>query len=182
MGFANQAALALDAAKLSTRATRDALTGLYSRHFAEATLERELGRASRSRARTSILFLDLDRFKTINDEYGHATGDEALRSVAHCLSRLLRHSDLIGRWGGEEFIVILSDTGPEAALKVALKLRATLAQELASFRPGRGITVSIGVASRDPEKVVSSRSLLDQADRALYEAKRQGRNRVVVSE
>ncbi|MGQ9927242.1 MAG: diguanylate cyclase [Chloroflexaceae bacterium] len=164
-------------------ATLDALTGLTNRrHFLELAYY-EIERAKRYHHPLSLLMIDVDHFKQFNDTYGHLVGDQALRAVSARLRDNLRENDVIGRFGGEEFIVLLPETGNEQALQVAERLRGAInAQPIATDEGEVGVSVSIGVASctftRQP---LSVEQLLKRADDALYVAKRRGRNQIQVA-
>jgi diguanylate cyclase (GGDEF)-like protein len=156
----------------------DALTGILNRRSFVERAEVEIMRARRAGKPLCVLMLDIDHFKQINDTYGHAGGDTALRALAQTLRGAIRPSDLLGRLGGEEFAVLLPDTAPEAALVLAERLRAVVDQSLVNFG-GLAIrqTVSIGCAAGlDGEAGLDA--LLRDADHALYAAKAAGRNRV----
>jgi diguanylate cyclase len=163
------------------RLTRnDGLTGLFNRNtFVELT-QKELDRAQRQGTSTTILLMDLDFFKRVNDTWGHPAGDAVLKHVATITTSTVRSTDLVGRLGGEEFIVLLPGTSVEAAYKLAEKLRATL-----QANPARSdgvtipITVSIGLAGTTAEQNLNFDTLYRDADKALYIAKQQGRNRVI---
>lgn len=155
----------------------DSLTGLGNRAALDSALHRELRLAERQGSELSMLLVDVDHFKKINDQLGHSRGDEILKQVAQLISDTLRDSDLVYRYGGEEFVVLLSNTGPEGAAVIAERLRHTVAQIFA--RTDHPVTVSMGISSRRPEGEVSLHSLFDRADHALYGAKARGRNRVV---
>jgi len=161
-------------------ATVDGLTGLYNRrHFMELC-ERELHRARRYRLEAALLMMDADLFKTVNDTHGHDVGDEVLRVIARLAQRQMREVDIIGRLGGEEFAVLLPQTGLEAALGTAERLRQAIAQTALPLTTGRMLrfTVSIGV-SAGAVQTLTLQDLLKIADRALYLAKERGRNQVV---
>jgi diguanylate cyclase (GGDEF)-like protein len=159
---------------------RDGLTGLFNRRtFVELT-ERELARARRQGGATALLLLDLDFFKGINDTQGHPAGDAVLRHVAALLANTVRGTDLVGRLGGDEFIVLLSDTTSAAAHLVAEKLRQRIAAHPAVWQESTIATsVSVGLSASATDQAASFESLYSDADLALYEAKRQGRNQVV---
>lgn len=163
------------------RLTRvDALTGVLNRAtFAELT-ERELARARRQATMTTLLLLDLDHFKQVNDSWGHPCGDAVLKQVAALCSASLRSTDLVGRLGGEEFVVLLPGTSQEAGRRIAEKLRQRIEQNAVSFGQLRvRVTVSIGLASNPPQQNQNFEILYSEADKALYMAKEWGRNRVV---
>lgn len=168
---------------LRDQAIRDPLTGLYNRRYMEEMLERETLRAVRADQGLGVLMLDLDHFKNFNDTYGHDAGDTILRESAAFLLKSVRAEDIVCRFGGEEFIVIL----PVADLKVtqarADRIRSKL-RELPVLHQGQSlgmVTVSIGVAEL-PQHGTSRKELIEAADAALYRAKREGRDRVVVAE
>ena len=163
------------------RLTRlDGLTGLYNRStFAELTRQ-ELARAQRQGSATSILLLDLDLFKRVNDTWGHPAGDAVLKNVATVAINAVRATDLVGRLGGEEFIILLPNTSLEAARRLAEKLRAQVQQSPTPWDAARiTTTVSIGVASTTATEQRDFDHLYSTADKALYSAKALGRNRVV---
>ncbi len=165
--------------QLQQRAIQDELTGLYNRRFLEGHFQKQLAMASRYEQPLAVLMLDIDLFKTINDRFGHDAGDRVLRSFSVNLSQTIRASDVVARWGGEEFVVILPSTIGHAAKALAEKIRKSI--EALSFQeqvPGLdGITVSIGTAAY-PDDGTTEELLLKSADLALYRAKQRGRNRV----
>ncbi|MFK7985221.1 MAG: diguanylate cyclase [Sandaracinaceae bacterium] len=180
---ADQTGLALHNARLRGRleamATHDELTGLPNRRLLNQRLARALERADRYGHPVSVLALDLDHFKQLNDREGHAAGDVALKEVAHVLRAGLRSVDLPARTGGEELVVLLADTNPEGAAEVADKLRkgiAALRVPGAEAQPLGYLSVSVGVATRRAEE--TGDALLARADAALYAAKNGGRDRV----
>lgn len=162
-----------------SRAMTDALTGLPNRWALQDALKRMLAQTARSRGTLGLVLLDLDHFKQLNDTYGHDGGDQALAAVGHALLSELRESDLPTRSGGEEFAVLLPDTGLDGALAVAEQLREAIASIELPF-PGAALTASFGVAVL-PLHAVEPDGLMRAADRALYAAKRAGRNRVEVA-
>ena len=171
--------------ELENLASLDGLTGLANRRTFDAHLDREWRRAIRSGTEIVLVMVDIDRFKAFNDCYGHALGDEALRSVARVLGDTIqRAGDLAARYGGEEFAVILASSNRSAALALAERLRLGVeAIGLPHEGAERGVvTLSAGLALASPEIGSSPAILLRDADAALYEAKRAGRNRVVVHE
>ena len=165
--------------ELDALARSDALTGLANRRAADERLDYELKRSRRSGAALSLMLVDIDHFKRINDRLGHDQGDVALQAVANTMAVSLRGMDLVARFGGEEFLVLLPDTDSSQALCVAEKLRtAVAALELPQI--GR-VTASFGVATLlDPETTASE--LIRRADTALYVAKNAGRDRVAIAE
>jgi diguanylate cyclase (GGDEF)-like protein len=160
-------------------AMTDSLTGVATRRSFFFQAERALERALRSKNPVSVLMADLDHFKDINDRHGHKTGDEMIRQVAESAREVLRRSEIIGRYGGEEFAVILPETDAADALIIAERIRSRVSEIIV---PGddKSLTISIGVTTRDPDAIESVDAILDEADKALYVAKRLGRNRVHV--
>jgi diguanylate cyclase (GGDEF)-like protein len=183
--LAAQVVVALDNARLHRLVERqamvDSLTGLANRRSLEETLRGELARAARFGDTVSVVLADLDKFKAVNDRFGHAAGDEVLKAFAGALRETVRESDVAGRWGGEEFALVLSGTDAEGGARLAERARAMIENTAVEMPDGTKlhVTASFGVASY-PE-VHGARELLASADSALYEAKREGRNRVVVA-
>lgn len=169
---------------LEQQSVRDPLTGLYNRRYLEATIERELSRALREQAALSVIMLDLDHFKAINDDHGHTAGDRVLVQVAQLLMDHLRGEDLVCRYGGEEFTIILPRADQAVALQRAEELRAlvlALRIEIGNGLEPLAVTASFGIASY-PQHAETVEDLLTVADDALYDAKDQGRNRVRVAQ
>jgi diguanylate cyclase (GGDEF)-like protein len=160
------------------RATHDRLTGIANRETLLATLTAEVERAGRHYKPLSVAFIDIDRFKPINDTYGHNSGDAVLRQVATLIADSIRASDTFGRYGGEEFMLILPETTPEDAVALAEELRALVMQEPLRIAGGNEIraTISIGIAG-GRGSALQLDMLVDRADAAMYAAKSQGRNR-----
>jgi len=159
-------------------AITDSLTGLYNRRHLFELAGREFQRARRYQLPLSVIILDIDEFKRVNDTYGHAIGDQVLEEVAECCRKELREVDFIGRYGGDEFVALFPETGLSAACQVAERLRKRIAERVLDTRVGRiTVTVSLGIAVLDSEHLTSE-TLLDRADQALYVAKQNGRNRV----
>lgn len=166
--------------EIENRANIDALTGLPNRRYLEELLA-TVGPRRRAIDRLGLLMVDLDHFKQLNDNYGHATGDAVLRAVAERLSNAVRADDTPARYGGEEFAVVLRRTTDEQAVEVAERIRAEVeAIPAADLGVREPVTVSIGVAVGDAG-AADVQLLLQAADRALYQAKRAGRNRVAVA-
>ena len=167
--------------RLEAMAMSDPLTGLANRRAVEAALSRDLARADREGNWLSIVSLDVDHFKRVNDTYGHAGGDQVLVALGDLLRTALRAGDLAGRIGGEEFLTILPDTDPDGAVIAAERLRTRIAAQRLTLPAGElSFTSSLGVASlKGPGCLRSAAALVERADAALYEAKRGGRNRVV---
>jgi diguanylate cyclase (GGDEF)-like protein/PAS domain S-box-containing protein len=166
-------------AKLQHLANHDALTGLLNRRAFETELERSLAFAKRYDLETALLIVDVDRFKLINDTYGHRTGDAALRRLAELMHTRLRQTDVIGRLGGDEFAIILPGVEPGQALRVAEEILGVLRADQAIAVNGNHVplTASVGV-SRIGSDDASPGELLAQTDYALYQAKQAGRDRV----
>lgn len=159
--------------KLRTQSLRDPLTGLYNRRYMEDALDRYISLAERTGSATSLVMIDLDNFKRLNDDYGHAKGDAVLRDVAGQLVGALRPSDVVARYGGEELIVILPNCGIEDAAAKAEQLRLRI--ESLSDVHGAAISASFGVATV-PETSTSAADVIPMADGALYAAKKDGKN------
>ncbi|WP_431857069.1 GGDEF domain-containing response regulator [Azospirillum sp.] len=169
--------------QLERLATTDSLTGALNRGRFMARAANEVMRALRYARPLSAIMLDIDHFKKVNDTHGHATGDEAIRSVVRVCRSLVRGADILGRLGGEEFAILLPETPPQGAVLLAERLRRALAVTEVRIPGGVGVTftVSVGVSALKPgEESVSA--LLARADEALYRAKNGGRNRVVCDE
>jgi diguanylate cyclase (GGDEF)-like protein len=161
-------------------ATTDSLTTVYNRRTFKELAEPQLSRSRRAELPVSLLMLDLDHFKRINDTYGHLGGDDVLKSVAALVHGCLRKEDLLARYGGEEFVVLLPGTSDEQAANVAERIREEVAAR--SFDANGHlvrVTVSIGIASEDGNTLPSLEAMLGRADEALYQAKKEGRNRVI---
>ena len=183
---ANQVATALENAQLYERTreltTRDDLTGLFNRRHFFDHLEKEVQRARRYQRVFSLLMLDLDDFKHYNDTHGHLKGDEALKEVARLLQAATRRADLVARFGGEEFVVLLPEIGKPKGVVVAEKIRAAVEQYPfagSSLQPNGKMMVTVGLATY-PEDSEEGVQLVDLADRAMYVGKQQGGNRVSV--
>ena len=165
---------------MAERLERDSLTGVYSRREFDRILKAEVARSLRYGRAFSLLVMDIDHFKSVNDTHGHQSGDEVLRAVATIASQALRGSDLIARVGGEEFAILLPETAGDGAFAVAERVRAEIAVRSIKVSPDKALTltVSIGVAAC-PEDADAEAELFALADQALYRAKKGGRNRVM---
>lgn len=162
----------------SRLANFDELTGALNRRTLTDVLEREIRRSKRYNHPLSILMIDLDDFKAVNDRLGHLAGDSLLRQIARRMSECLRSSDLLCRYGGEEFCVVLPHTDAANAMQAAEHLRSSVSREPFDVGPGQvAMTVSIGVATFPCESPCGMKELIHSADQALYEAKRAGKNR-----
>jgi diguanylate cyclase (GGDEF)-like protein len=178
------ASIAIENASLFRQATTDRMTGLFSHHFFEKTLDEELERARRYKSTFSLVMFDIDLFKKFNDTYGHLQGDRIIRDIARLLTRSIRQVDFPARYGGEEFAVILPAVDIKGALVVAERLRRKI--ETFAFPSADGsaplhVTISVGVTEFDPESAYAPSEIVREADRALYQSKEKGRNRVSVS-
>lgn len=160
--------------KIHSLAITDGLTGINNRQEFNRLLDQEIDRATRYGTPMALIMYDLDHFKRVNDRFGHDTGDDVLRKVAELTNRYIRSTDLHGRWGGEEFMVILPQSGLDAAREVAEKLRKAIANHI--FDKAGTVTASYGVVELTAKE--SSKSLTQRVDEALYRAKERGRNRV----
>lgn len=167
-------------AKVQELATRDSLTALYNRRYMQERLDGSVARFNRYGERFTIVLVDLDHFKKINDQYGHKVGDQALMAFASAAGMVLRDTDVLARWGGEEFLFLLPNTTAHKAIVAMERLRAALANcPLPAGAPDLQVSFSAGIAVHDRPGALSQ--TLDRADRALYQAKNQGRNRDVLA-
>ncbi len=155
---------------LHAMARRDPLTGVYNRYALDETLSDEVARSQRYHHPIGLLMVDIDQFKAFNDRFGHAAGDEILKRVASILTRCVRGTDIVVRFGGDEFLVLLVETNGEVA-HVKSRIKSTLETELAAGQDGMPIRVSIGAAHWSPDTGESIETLLTRADRAMYEEK-----------
>ena len=162
--------------------SRDALTGLANLRQFRAVLEQELDRVARTAAPMSLLLIDGDHFKSVNDTYGHPAGDLVLQAIAGELRRNMRPMDTSARYGGEEFAIILPNCLPAHAWRVAERIRSQIAQTPVPLADGRSVrvTVSVGIACVAPSRQSDAAQLVASADRQLYLAKNGGRNRVSI--
>lgn len=163
------------------RAITDELTGAYNRRFLDEAMPGHLERARNSGSPLAVVMVDLDFFRDINEQYGHETGDRCIVEVVRVFNRVLRKSDILARFGGDEFTVLMPDVPPAGAMETAEQVRAEVASiDILKTLPGtvRGITLSMGVAAF-PDHGGDAPTLKQAADRALYHAKESGRNRAV---
>ena len=156
-------------------AVTDHLTGLYNRFKIEEKLQSECLRQTRNEMSFCVILLDIDKFKNVNDTYGHDVGDATLVTIANVLTKNIRQADVVGRWGGEEFLVVCPETSIEGALNLGEKLRSII--EKTNFNTIGNITCSFGVAEIYANETV--KDIIKRADVALYNAKEKGRNCVV---
>jgi len=185
VNFATQAGLVMESAKLHERvktlSVTDELTGLFNRRYFDQNLPRELLRCQRYERECCLLYVDLDHFKRVNDQYGHGAGDAVLKFVASILKGAVRNIDTVCRLGGDEFAVILPETSPRDAIGVAQRLLHRMASTSPPLeemtRAGESITLSVGLASY-PKDGLNVEELMAKSDSYLYKAKSSGRNRV----
>ncbi len=169
---------------LQQQAVRDVLTGLFNRRFLDETLQRELTRARRGQETIAIAMIDIDFFKKVNDTYGHSAGDTVLETIANHMQNHVRASDIVGRFGGEEFMIIMPDTDQSGAVQRLETMRELIATSTIAHQQLRigPVTISIGIAfclpSSQPD--LTAAALIEMADKALYQSKQQGRNRLTV--
>ncbi len=173
--------LLLALSRIGEMATRDELTGLFNRRHMLEWLHTEKQRCQRQGRTFCLGLIDLDHFKNINDRHGHAVGDEALTHAAHALAKGLRETDLIARWGGEEFLVVFTDTDCASAQVVVDRIRQEMSRSMVSASvPDLSLSFSAGLTTFKPEELLTR--AMDRADRALYLAKASGRGRTLVVE
>jgi len=164
--------------QVKSMAIRDALTGLYNYGYFKVALRYEVEKSRRYKLPLSLLFLDIDDFKLVNDTLGHLKGDKVLRQLAAILKQGIRQADLLCRYGGDEFVMLLSQTPPDQAMVLAERLRQRIAKSpMNRLEKKCKVTVSIGVAGLRPE--MTTEDLIKEADEAHYLAKQTGKNRVV---
>ena len=166
-------------ARLKETSFKDEVTGLYNRRFFSLRLEEELSRYRRFNHPVSVVLLDLDGFKAVNDDFGHAVGDDTLRDIAQILMKHSRGINVVSRYGGDEFAVLLVETSKAGARLYADRIREVVAKY--PFSHGKVITASFGVASLPDDEAASAEDLFRAADDALYTAKRGGKNQVAAT-
>ena len=169
------------AEKVEQLAFNDKLTGLYNRHYLMEQLQELEARHKRYKEKFSLILLDLDHFKNVNDSYGHSVGDKTLKAVADCIMKEMRETDFASRYGGEEFIIVCPHTGIDDCYKLAERIRITIEQlkEDSLGFPGPQ-TISAGIYELSSKQEASLTQILNNADHALYRAKKGGRNTIVV--
>jgi diguanylate cyclase len=167
---------------LEKQSRMDPLTGIYNRRVFEESINAELDRSKRYGTPFSLIFFDIDRFKVINDTYGHEVGDKVLKAIAHRVSEMLRKPDIFARYGGEEFVVILPETSMEQGVSVAEKLRSEIEDAIFEYEENRvPVTISIGITEvRETDR--QFQTIVNRADTFMYYAKERGRNRVISDE
>ncbi|MDM4015692.1 GGDEF domain-containing protein [Roseiconus lacunae] len=158
---------------------RDVLTGTMNKRYLLESMEREIARAVRQQSLLSVMMLDIDHFKSINDTYGHLVGDEVLKEFGQRMTHVSRVDDLLARYGGEEFCLLMAGTDLDEAYEIAERCRHAIADRAFETEVGDlAVSASFGVACLDPVRPISCLDFLQAADQKLYEAKSQGRNRV----
>jgi two-component system, cell cycle response regulator len=183
LNLAGLAAVAINNAVLFEMTTTDMMTRLKLKHYFYTVLLERMSEAATVSQPLSVVMIDIDFFKKFNDTYGHSCGDAVLKQVARVIQSSVRGIDLAARYGGEEFCILLPRADAERARQAAERVRTGIATTPTNYE-GRSltVTVSLGVAQYDPRRDLSGKSLIDRADRALYAAKQEGRNRVCVAE
>ncbi len=166
---------------LSQRAQIDGLSGLYNRAHFDTRWEEQVASCSRHGRPVSLAMFDLDHFKSVNDTYGHPAGDTVIQEFAKLLLRQCRQTDIACRYGGEEFVLVLPETGPADAESLCERVRAALAEITWPKHPERKITCSIGIVGSEGPSATPAASWIEAADRNLYRAKKEGRNRVITT-
>lgn len=167
-------------AQLEMASRTDALTGVHNRRHLEERLEEMLSAGRRHAQPVAVLIVDVDHFKSINDSFGHATGDVVLRLIVARMACSVRREDVVGRWGGEEFLVLGASTDGASAGALGERVRVAVGAAPVTIGGGEGVTVTVSVGCA--AGIEPAETLLRRADMALYEAKAQGRNRVVVAD
>jgi diguanylate cyclase (GGDEF)-like protein len=168
-------------ARVETLANVDSLTGLFNRRRFEAVFATEFKKAARYRLPLSCLMLDIDHFKDVNDNHGHAAGDSVLREVVGIIQNSIRDVDTVARWGGEEFIIVSPNTSKANARVVGERIRKAVSGSVFQSAGDRTVTISIGIADVSDASIDTPERLIETADLALYEAKKGGRDRVVLA-
>ena len=166
--------------KVEVLAITDPLTHLYNRRHFENLIENEFANTARYKSPATCLMIDVDYFKSVNDEYGHRTGDVVLKEISNIIKSCLRKVDTVARWGGEEFVVLLPRTKKEDSYVAAERILNTIS-EYTFTGVKRQVTVSIGIAGIPDPSIDTAEKLVDASDVAMYEAKSSGRNRIVVT-
>ncbi len=170
--------LVIDNLNIKKISSIDELTDVYLRKYIEDKFSVQLNQARHNNDRLSVIMCDIDKFKTVNDRYGHRRGDEILKQIGYQLKISLRETDLVGRYGGEEFIIILPNTGDEEAVVVSEKIRKNIESSI-SINEDEPITLSLGVSTY-PDHGLNEEELIEKADQALYHSKNSGRNRTTL--
>ncbi len=182
LNLAGLAAVAINNAFLFEMTTTDMMTRLKMKHYFYAVLLERMSEAAVSAKPLSVIMIDIDFFKKVNDTYGHSCGDAVLRQVARVIQSNVRGNDLAARYGGEEFCILLPDADAERARQAAERVREGIASTSTEYEGKKlTVTVSLGVAQYDAVRDTAGKALIDRADQALYTSKQDGRNRVTVS-
>lgn len=167
--------------KLAEMASKDGLTGLFNHNVLIELLKKELHNQERNGSNISFVMIDIDHFKNINDNYGHTAGDMVLKELSKILLSTSRSGDIIGRYGGEEFGIVLSETSSESGFSICKRFRKNVESHEFNFEGQKiKITVSLGICNKSSQNKIGSRELITKADEALYQAKRNGRNRIEI--
>ena len=162
-------------------ANKDALSGVYNRSTFEETLNREVKLAHRYKRSLSVIILDIDNFKNFNDNYGHTLGDKVIKSTASNMSSCIRSTDIVFRYGGEEFVALLSNTSVDGAKLLAERIREKIETSMIQYEENNiNVTVSLGISQLNEGE--QNASFFSRADKALYEAKRTGKNKLCIAE
>ena len=167
--------------RLEKQALIDPLTGLANRRYIHKILDNKIDEMNRYGLKFCLLFIDIDHFKAVNDTYGHDAGDKVLQEVAGSMANVIRPSDILGRWGGEEFLIIILNVEEEMLLSVTEKVRIAVEKARTEYNSRQiEVTISIGAALPDPQQKNIKRELLKKADELMYTSKIKGRNRVSI--
>jgi diguanylate cyclase (GGDEF)-like protein len=169
---------------LNQLASRDALTQCWNRRMIDELFTNSIAESTRKRSAFSIMVLDIDHFKAVNDTYGHAAGDVALKHVVSILNTNLREYDQVGRYGGEEFVILLPSTDVNEAWGVAERVRSAIQFQPTVLNDDTKVdmTVSIGIAQFNRSRDINQNAFFERADKALYTAKQSGRNRIICAD
>lgn len=176
------AGIAVHNAFLYEITTTDVMTRLKLRHFFLDTLSSQIALSRRHNKTMSLIMMDIDHFKALNDSYGHVVGDEVIIGVSRIILDNIRQTDMAARYGGEEFVVLLPDAPRSTALQIAERIRTAVAQAVFTYEDAScSVTISMGLAEFDPYTDLNSQTFIQKADKALYESKRGGRNRTTTA-
>jgi diguanylate cyclase (GGDEF)-like protein len=179
LNIAVLAAIAINNAFLFEMTTTDMMTKLRMKHYLLSVLIERMNQAVECGKPLSVVMMDIDFFKKFNDTYGHSCGDAVLQQVAEIIRSSVRQNDIAARYGGEEFVILLPDSDIDTAAAIAERIRVTIQDNVLEYDgESLKITISLGVSQYDPQRDLSGKSIIDRADKALYQSKEQGRNRV----